>query len=1479
MKNCQKILFTYCLLILCLHTTAQNATHFFKSVPILSANEPNWVTLMYSDNPCVPEVVEAYETYYKKHSFQKNIHTQNYKHWLKSIALYVNDEGYIELNNTEREIFVANLLKKRKQENLQKSNDIWSCIGPLETYADDSNLGVIPVSWQVNVYCMDQSASNPNVLYAGTEGQGAWKTTDKGLNWSLITKNEDIGGVSDIKVAATNENLVYLAGGGEIYKSTDGGDSWLPTYAVNNIYQIVIHPTNHNIVLAVGANGLLRTTDGGANWVQLFTEKCWDINFHPNNSNIVYLLRHNSSLQYTEFHKSTDAGANWTQITHGSWYNPVNPSFTDHIDYGALIAVTPLEPNKVYVGMMGNHKADDNVWIGVYKSEDEGETWVNPIQDGGPYDAVSNPNLATSGLTGGFSQTFYNFAFDVSHTVPGKLYLGVLALSVSEDDGNSWTRIGAYSATNDVGWIHPDIQDLHVQGNDVWMACDGGINYSNDEFATHESRKNGLAGAHFWGFAQAWNEDILVGGRYHNGNTALYEVYGIGNATRLGGAESPTGYVDLLHPRTTYFSDISTRVIDPSFVGQYTSLSSLSKYPHQSYFHADNSEIVRDPRYAHHLYIGSASTDTQDGGFWKSTDNGNTFELLHNFGSAKVTGIEISRQDPNVLYCVYDGSAVYKTTDGGYSWIAAAPLPSAGNKMISINPNNDQELWVFAHTNNNTNKVFRTIDGGNSWQNMTTPTLNGYRINDGFFQGGSINGRVYVVAAYGLFYWDNATNDWVDYHAGLPFVMGDVKHVFQAFYRDDKIRLSSVRGIWEAPFEEPSQPLAYPMTKTDTIFCSRDTIQLDCHSILNHEGASWNWNITPAPLYISSNESRNPKILLEDDTSYDVTLTVTNALGQSSSKTIANMISVQSRCEADTVAGQALSIVANPDYVVTPPFNMFTNTLTITAWVKLNGIQPDYSSIVMNDGSNAAGFNFREGNNTLAYHWPGGAWWWDSNLEVPTDEWTHVAMVATPTAMTLYMNGVGVTHTTSLSETDLSSFKIGSYRGWSSRNMNGEIDEVCFWSSALSASEIRANMHLTKEDVLNDSNLIAYYQFNETGSEILDKKGLLHANLNGNATKVVSTAPVGGGISETLSVTIGGTYTASTTGLQITFPNIGTLPNGDIVINKINVAPHNLPGTTVDGLQEYWIINNYGSDQSISTINNMILQPIYTPVSPQHSNATLISRLFNGHTSDSWSSPCLNDNIIAGANGNYSFATTCGINNISQQFYIDTNCPSPCVSNIEAKILLEGAYLGSGLMTTNLLEDNLLPYSQPFNTSPWNYTGNEKVINFPNNVTDWILIEARHANDLNTTIEQRAAFVRNDGILIDTDGNEGINFYTLDENELYHFIIRSRNHLAVMSNIPISVPTNNYYNFTIAGSEMGTEQTTVHPDGNTLLITGDYNADGVISVVDFNDYSTASSLINSYTSSDGNLDGTVSVADFNLYSPNASKIGINYIRY
>lgn len=91
------------------------------------------------------------------------------------------------------------------------------------------------------------------------------------------------------------------------------------------------------------------------------------------------------------------------------------------------------------------------------------------------------------------------------------------------------------------------------------------MNFTTDRFTSrsnHSARNAGLIGSDMWGFDQGWNEDLVVGGRYHNGNTAIAEFYD-DTALRMGGAESPTGWVLKGKSRHVAFNDLGNGFILP----------------------------------------------------------------------------------------------------------------------------------------------------------------------------------------------------------------------------------------------------------------------------------------------------------------------------------------------------------------------------------------------------------------------------------------------------------------------------------------------------------------------------------------------------------------------------------------------------------------------------------------------------------------------------------------------------------------------------------------------------------------------------------------------------------------------------------------------------------------------------------------------------------------------------------------------------
>ncbi len=227
---------------------------------------------------------------------------------------------------------------------------------------------------------------------------------------------------------------------------------------------------------------------------------------------------------------------------------------------------------------------------------------------------------------------------------------------------------------------------------------------------------------------------------------------------------------------------------------------------------------------------------------------------------------------------------------------------------------------------------------------------------------------------------------------------------------------------------------------------------------------------------------------------------------------------------------------------------------------------------------------------------------------------------------------------------------------------------------------------------------------------------------------------------------------------------------------------------------------------------------------------------------------------------------------------------------IDTRIWLQGNYIAADYyiqnsirMYNDLRNNNLLPTSQPFNNSPWYYAGTETLSSnndIPINAVDWVLVEIRNVAGT-AIVDQQAGFVLTDGSIVDKNGEEMV-FYSpyIYEANNYHLLIRTRNHLDVISSTPIQVQNGQLqYDFTTAATQAEGAQQVQLATGIYGLYAGDIDGNGIVNVFDFNNYANQSAQINQYTNADLNLDGNVTITDFNTYFPNASIIGVDAVRY
>ncbi|HEX9160727.1 MAG TPA: hypothetical protein VF980_03395, partial [Thermoanaerobaculia bacterium] len=161
------------------------------------------------------------------------------------------------------------------------------------------------------------------------------------------------------------------------------------------------------------------------------------------------------------------------------------------------------------------------------------------------------------------------------------------------------------------------------------------------------------------------------------------------------------------------------------------------------------------------VWVGTGESWTRNSvsigdGIYKTTDGGDTWTNMGLPESERIAKIVIDPADSNTVYACVPGKlwsdsderGVYRTTDGGKSWtkVLKGANASTGCSMISIDPQNPKTLyagmwdfrrkgWTFRSGGEDATKpsgsgLFKTTDGGATWQDLSASSVLGPRSSD-----------------------------------------------------------------------------------------------------------------------------------------------------------------------------------------------------------------------------------------------------------------------------------------------------------------------------------------------------------------------------------------------------------------------------------------------------------------------------------------------------------------------------------------------------------------------------------------------------------------------------------------------------------------------------------------------------------------------------------------------------------------------------
>lgn len=226
---------------------------------------------------------------------------------------------------------------------------------------------------------------------------------------------------------------------------------------------------------------------------------------------------------------------------------------------------------------------------------------------------------------------------------------------------------------------------------------------------------------------------------------------------------------------------------------------------------------------------------------------------------------------------------------------------------------------------------------------------------------------------------------------------------------------------------------------------------------------------------------------------------------------------------------------------------------------------------------------------------------------------------------------------------------------------------------------------------------------------------------------------------------------------------------------------------------------------------------------------------------------------------------------VSNECYFEPESPASAV--VSLKLFLEGFMLEDSTMSTNLLDNELLPNEQPYGNTGYSYFGTEQVDSFPPDAVDWILLELWNQQRL--VVTKRAVLLRKDGMLMDTDGNTEITFSGYYP-EPVHLVVFHRSHIGVFVKDAVQPNLSTVQPFDISTSiesVVGREQLTL-VDGRYALIAGDMDQNGLIDATDYSIWRDAFNMDGiTYENADLDGDGGSGKNDLLLWKKNRSKIG------